>query len=74
MLGRQPEAHAAVKAALAHEPGLSVEEWAGSPIFSDTTRQKLWEAMRRAGFPLCASPDVLIRQPELKRLPDCVAG
>ena len=74
MLGRQQEARAAMEAALTHQPGLSAEEWAGSPMFSEATRQKFLEAMRRAEFPLCASPDLLRSKPELKRLPECLAS
>jgi tetratricopeptide (TPR) repeat protein len=70
-LGRQAEAYAAVKEALAARPRLSIESWLDDPAFSEVERSRLFETMRKAGFPVCASAEYLKESPNLKRLPEC---
>ena len=50
-MGRQDEARAALADALAHFPGVSIESFARTPDWSDTEREKMTEAMRKAGLP-----------------------
>jgi TolB-like protein/class 3 adenylate cyclase len=73
VVGRMDDAHAAVADTLAHFPGVSIESFAGTPDWSDAERERLTEAMRKAGFPACATEKDLKNMPGTKRLPECVA-
>ena len=55
-VGRADDARAAVADALAYFPGVSIESYARKPGWSDAEREKVTEAMRKAGFPACARP------------------
>jgi tetratricopeptide (TPR) repeat protein len=72
-LGRTAEAKAAVSDALAHHPDLSIEGLTGTEGWSDSERKWMIERMRAAGFPPCAKPDVVAKNPQLVRLPECIA-
>ena len=70
-LGRAAEAKAALSDALAHHPDLTIEGFTGTEGWSDAERKRLNETMRAAGFPACAKPDTLAKNPQLVRLPEC---
>ena len=72
-LGRAAEAKAALSDALAHHPDLTIEGFTGTEGWSDAERKRLNETMRAAGFPACAKPDTLAKNPQLVRLPECVS-
>jgi tetratricopeptide (TPR) repeat protein len=72
-LGRAPEAKAALSDALARFPDLTIEEMAGGAGNSDAERNRWIETMRAAGFPACAKPETLAKNPQLVRLPECVS-
>jgi TolB-like protein/class 3 adenylate cyclase len=71
-LGRLEEARAAVAEYMARFPETSIEGWIGTPNWSNWERQRMNEAMRKAGFPACANKDVLAAAPDLVRLPECM--
>ena len=73
-LGRLDEAHAAVAESLVKFPDLSIEAWLGTPewIGADWNRGVWLKSMRKAGFPVCATENVLKAFPNLIRLPECV--
>ncbi|MGF6177716.1 adenylate/guanylate cyclase domain-containing protein [Ensifer sp. 4252] len=73
MLGRKTEADAAVKEALQRFPDLSIEAIANDPAFNAAEHQRHIETMRLAGFPPCASGEVLAGLTKPLRLPECVA-
>lgn len=73
MLGRKTEADAAVKEALQRFPDLSIEAIANDPAFNAAEHQRHIETMRLAGFPPCASGEVLAGRTKPLRLPECVA-
>lgn len=73
-LGRREEATRAVTAALAANPGLSVELFAAEYGTTDEQRQRLVATMRAAGFPVCAPAVVFTTKPGLRRLPECMAS
>jgi TolB-like protein/class 3 adenylate cyclase/Tfp pilus assembly protein PilF len=72
-LGKSAEAKAAVSDALAHFPDLTIEGFTGSAGMSDEERKRLIGPMRVAGFPVCAKPDTLVKNPQLARLPECIS-
>ncbi len=72
-LGRSAEAKAATSDALQHFPDLTIEGFTGTADTSDADRSRLIGPMRAAGFPPCAKPEVLAKNPQLVRLPECVA-
>ena len=74
VLGREAEAQAAAREAVVAFPGLSVEGYVGQPDYTVTEREKHAEAMRKAGFPVCASKADLQEFPNLVRLPTCVTS
>jgi Tfp pilus assembly protein PilF len=71
-VGRTDDAHAVVADTLAHFPGVSIESYARTPDWSDAERERLTEAMRKAGFPACATAEDLKNMPGIKRLPECI--
>ena len=72
-LGRSAEAKAAVSDALQHFPDLTIEGFTGTPDWSDADRKRLIGPMRAAGFPPCAKPEILAKNPQLVRLAECVS-
>ncbi len=70
-LGHAAEAKSALTDALAHFPDLTIEGLTGTPDWSDAERKRLAETMRAAGFPPCAKPETLAKNPQLVRLPEC---
>src|SRR6478735_9913315 len=72
-LGRSAEAKAATSDALQHFPDLTVEGFTGTTDWIDADRRRLIEPMRSAGFPPCAKPETLAKNPQLVRLPECVS-
>jgi tetratricopeptide (TPR) repeat protein len=72
-LGKSAEAKAAVSDALSHFPDLTIEGFTGTVDWSDADRKRLTGPMQAAGFPVCAKPDTLAKNPQLVRLPECVS-
>jgi tetratricopeptide (TPR) repeat protein len=72
-LGRAAEAKAAMSDALQHFPDLTIEGFTGTANASDSDRIRLIGPMRAAGFPPCAKPEVLAKNPQLVRLPECLS-
>ena len=72
-LGRAAEANAATSDALQHFPDLTIEGFTGTAENSDTDRIRLIGPMRAAGFPPCAKPETLAKNPQLVRLPECLS-
>jgi tetratricopeptide (TPR) repeat protein len=72
-LGRTAEAKAATSDALQHFPDLTIEGFTGTADYSDSDRIRLIGPMRAAGFPPCAKPEVLTKNPQLVRLPECLS-
>jgi TolB-like protein/class 3 adenylate cyclase len=72
-LGRAAEAKAATSDALQHFPDLTIEGFTGTADNSDSDRIRLIGPMRTAGFPPCAKPEVLAKNPQLVRLPECLS-
>ena len=72
-LGQSAKAKAAVSDALAHAPDLTIEGLTGTGFWSDAERKWMIERMRAAEFPVCASAETLTKNPQLVRLPECVA-
>ena len=72
-LDRAAEAKAALSDALQHFPDLTIEGLTGTSDWSDAERKRLNETMRAAGFPVCAKPETLAKNPNLIRLPDCLS-
>ena len=70
-LGRVDEAKALVKDALSNFPEITVELYTGMPNWTNEERKRMTEPMKKAGFPVCASPDILRRTPNLVRLAEC---
>jgi hypothetical protein len=66
------EARAAVSEALVLYPDVSIESYARKPGWSEAEEERLIDAMRKAGFPACASEKALRDRPDIKRLPECV--
>ena len=59
--------------ALAHFPDLTIEGFTGTADWSDAERKRLIGTMRAAGFPPCAKPETLAKNPQLVRLPECLS-
>ncbi len=72
-LGRPAEAKAATSDALQHFPNLTIEGFTGTADNSDADRIRLIGPMRAAGFPACAKPETLAKNPQLVRLPECLS-
>ena len=72
-LGKSAEAKAAVSDALAHFPDLTIEGFTGNLGMSDEERKRFIGPMRAAGFPPCAKPETLAKNPQLVRLPECLS-
>ena len=72
-LGRAAEAKAATSDALQHFPDLTIEGFTGTADNADSDRIRLIGPMRAAGFPPCAKPEVLAKNPQLVRLPECLS-
>ena len=72
-LGKSAEAKAAVSDALVHFPDLTIEGFTGSFGMSDEERKRFIGPMRAAGFPPCAKPETLAKNPQLVRLPECLS-
>ena len=72
-LGRSAEAKAATSDALQHFPDLTIEGFTGTADNSDADRIRLIGPMRAAGFPACAKPETLAKNPQLVRLPECLS-
>lgn len=70
-VGRTDEARALAEKAVAARPDLTVEVLANEPGYSKAEREHLTQAMRLAGFPLCATADALARFANPVRLPEC---
>ena len=73
MLNRSAEAKAATSLALAHFPDLTIEGFTGTPDWTDADRMRFVGPMRAAGFPPCAKPETLAKNPQLVRLPECLS-
>ena len=58
---------------LQHFPDLTIEGFTGTADWSDADRMRFIGPMRAAGFPPCAKPEVLAKNPQLVRLPECVS-
>jgi TolB-like protein/class 3 adenylate cyclase len=71
-LNRSAEAKAAVSDALAHFPDLTIEGFTRHAGVTDADRMRFVPPMRAAGFPPCAKPEVLAKNPQMVRLPECV--
>ena len=69
-LGRSEEARAAVAAALARHPDLSIQGFLSSPT-GEADRKLMEGLMREAGFPVCAKPEELAKFEKPLRLPEC---
>jgi TolB-like protein/class 3 adenylate cyclase len=72
-LGKSAEATAAVSDALAHFPDLTIEGFTGNLGMSDEERKRFIGPMRSAGFPPCATPETLAKNPQMVRLPECLS-
>ena len=72
-VGRSEEAKSAVSDTLQHFPDLTIEGFTGTANASDSDRIRLIGPMRAAGFPPCAKPEVLAKNPQLVRLPECAS-
>jgi tetratricopeptide (TPR) repeat protein len=72
-LGASEEAKSALADALTRYPDLTIERFIGTPDWSDIDRKRLNETMRVAGFPVCAKPETLVKNPQLARLPECIS-
>ncbi len=70
-LGEREKAETATREALQHHPGLTAEGYANEPGYNETERQKLADALRDAGFPLCATPEQLEAVENAFRIPEC---
>jgi TolB-like protein/class 3 adenylate cyclase len=72
-MGREGEARKAAADASGLDPDWSVERFlSGWGAFKRDAEQGLFiEGVRDAGLPVCASDDVLAKEPDLKRLPLC---
>jgi hypothetical protein len=68
---RIDDAHRAVANTLAQYPDLTIESYLSDPGWNDVERGKLTQAMRKAGFPACASADVLAKMAKPVHLPEC---
>src|SRR3954447_664711 len=70
-LDRIDDAHRAVADTLGRYPDLTIEGFVSDPGYNDVERGKFMQAMRKAGFPACASADVLAGLAKPVRLPEC---
>ena len=70
-LGRLDEARAAVTDALARHPTLTIQGLLSRPNFGDAERKQTEELMRKAGFPVCATPEELAKYAKPLRFPEC---
>jgi len=70
-VGRSAEAKKTVEDALKLFPHLTIEGTANEPGYNDAERRRLIETMRLAGFPPCASPEVLAKIENPLRLKEC---
>ncbi len=70
-VGRIDDAHRAVADTLAQYPDLTIEGYLSDPGWNDVERGKPMQAMRKAGFPACASADVLAKLAKPVHLPEC---
>jgi TolB-like protein/Flp pilus assembly protein TadD len=69
--GREDDAHRAVADTLVRYPDLTIESIVSDRGWNDVERGKLLQAMRQAGFPACASADVLAKMAKPVHLPEC---
>ena len=74
MIGQAENAKFAVADALVHYSDLTIEGFTGTPVWSDGERKHLVETMCAAGFPPCATPDMLARSTKLRRLEECLSN
>ena len=72
-LNRSAEAKAAVSDALAHFPDLTIEGFTRHAGVTDADRMRFVPPMRAARFPPCEKPEVLAKNPQLVRLPECLS-
>jgi TolB-like protein/class 3 adenylate cyclase len=72
-VGREPQAKATVADALARNPDLTIEGFTGTADWGDADRMRFVGPMRAAGFPPCAKPEVLAKNPQLVRVPECLS-
>jgi TolB-like protein/DNA-binding SARP family transcriptional activator/cytochrome c-type biogenesis protein CcmH/NrfG len=70
-LGNAEEAQLSVKEALKRFPDLTIEGLVNSRRYDDAESGRLIETMRLAGFPPCATPEVLAKFDRPVRLPEC---
>jgi TolB-like protein/cytochrome c-type biogenesis protein CcmH/NrfG len=68
---RGDDARRAAADALAQYPDLTIESFLSDPGWNDVERGKLMQTMRKAGFPACASADVLAKLAKPVHLPEC---
>lgn len=71
VVDRIDDAHRAVADTLGRYPDLTIEGFLSDPGYNDVERKKFMQAMRKAGFPACASADVLAELAKPVRLPEC---
>ena len=72
-LGRMEEAKASVADTLSAFPNVSVEAMINEPGWTDAERKRFSDAMRLAGFPVCAKAEELAKIEKPLRLPECVS-
>jgi tetratricopeptide (TPR) repeat protein len=68
---RIDDAHRAVADTLARYPDLTIEGFISDPGWNDVERGKYMQAMRKAGFPACASANALTKIAKPVHLPEC---
>ena len=69
--GRSNALQGALADALANNPGITVEAFAGGHASNEAERARLIETMRLAGFPVCADAAALTAISNIRRLPEC---
>jgi hypothetical protein len=70
-LGQRDEARAWAAKTLEQHPELTIEGLLGVPGWNDTERKFLSEAMRTAGFPVCAPAEDKVSFDMTALLPEC---
>jgi TolB-like protein/class 3 adenylate cyclase len=73
-VGRIDAAREAAARILADEPGFTIQTFVSEPGSSEAEREAIARAMRKAGFPACASAEVLATLQNPFPLPECAAA
>jgi tetratricopeptide (TPR) repeat protein len=74
MLNRSADARALVAEGIKNYPDLTIESWTGTSDWGEADRAKAIAQMRKAGFPVCSSPDGVVEGLIAFRLPECVGA